>query len=64
MPLPQGEAEGAYAPYDPTDEMRIAWNDWKIGVAWPIRSPILSEKDRVAHGIDDWLDLLPWARAA
>jgi dTDP-4-dehydrorhamnose 3,5-epimerase len=52
------------APYDPTDEMRIAWNDWKIGVNWPVRAPILSEKDRVAHGIDDWLDLLPWARAA
>lgn len=51
-------------PYDASDEMRIAWNDWKIGVKWPVRRPVLSEKDRVAHGVDDWLDLLPWARAA
>lgn len=34
------------APYDPTDEIGVVWNDPEIGVDWPIRSPLLSEKDR------------------
>jgi dTDP-4-dehydrorhamnose 3,5-epimerase len=34
--------------YDPTDELRIAWNDPAIGVKWPVENPILSEQDRQA----------------
>ncbi|MCS7079220.1 MAG: dTDP-4-dehydrorhamnose 3,5-epimerase [Chloracidobacterium sp.] len=32
--------------YDPTDEIGVVWNDPEIGVDWPVRSPLLSEKDR------------------
>lgn len=32
--------------YDPTDEIGVVWNDPELGVDWPIRSPLLSEKDR------------------
>lgn len=51
-------------PYDPNDEMRIAWNDRRIGVRWPIRDPILSEKDRTAPVVADWFGLLPAAARA
>jgi dTDP-4-dehydrorhamnose 3,5-epimerase len=36
------------APYDPTDEVRIAWNDPDLAIAWPIATPSLSPKDRDA----------------
>jgi dTDP-4-dehydrorhamnose 3,5-epimerase len=45
--------------YDPTDELRILWNDPAIGVAWPIRTPILSEKDAAALRVVDLGDRLP-----
>lgn len=32
--------------YDPSAELGVAWDDPDIGVDWPIRDPILSEKDR------------------
>ena len=41
------------APYDPADELRILWNDPEIGIAWPVRDPILSEKDRAAMPVRD-----------
>ena len=36
------------APYDPTAERGVIWNDPDLGVAWPITEPevILSEKDQ------------------
>jgi dTDP-4-dehydrorhamnose 3,5-epimerase len=34
--------------YDPTDDGGIAWNDFEIGINWPIEQPIISTKDR-AH---------------
>jgi dTDP-4-dehydrorhamnose 3,5-epimerase len=34
--------------YDPSDELRIAWNDPAIGIRWPIENPILSDKDQRA----------------
>ncbi len=34
--------------YVPGDEITIAWNDPEIGIAWPVRDPILSPKDRDA----------------
>ncbi|MGZ3586605.1 MAG: dTDP-4-dehydrorhamnose 3,5-epimerase family protein [Candidatus Limnocylindrales bacterium] len=32
--------------YDGTDELGFAWDDPEVGVAWPDRAPILSERDR------------------
>ncbi|WLQ15472.1 dTDP-4-dehydrorhamnose 3,5-epimerase [Hahella aquimaris] len=31
--------------YDPSDEGGLIWNDPDVGVAWPIESPNLSQKD-------------------
>ena len=45
--------------YDPTDELRIAWNDPEIGIAWPIREPVLSDKDRGGHALAALWDQLP-----
>lgn len=34
--------------YDPSDEIRLLWNDPEIGIAWPIAYPQLSNADRSA----------------
>jgi dTDP-4-dehydrorhamnose 3,5-epimerase len=45
--------------YDPTDELRIQWNDPDIGIAWPVAQPMLSEKDRQAVPLSALHDQLP-----
>lgn len=32
--------------YSPEDDKGIIWNDPAIGINWPVKKPILSEKDR------------------
>jgi dTDP-4-dehydrorhamnose 3,5-epimerase len=32
--------------YSPEDERGIVWNDPDIGIKWPVKNPILSERDR------------------
>jgi dTDP-4-dehydrorhamnose 3,5-epimerase len=39
--------------YHAEAEFSVAWNDPDIGIAWPIESPILSEKDRCAPQLKD-----------
>lgn len=34
--------------YDPKKEMGFVWNDAEVGIDWPIDTPLLSEKDRLA----------------
>lgn len=41
------------APYDPTEERGIAWDDSAIGVEWPIEAPILSGRDRGNPRLDE-----------
>ncbi len=44
--------------YDPEDEISIRWNDPQLAIAWPVRDPLLSERDRRAPLLADVLHLL------
>jgi dTDP-4-dehydrorhamnose 3,5-epimerase len=37
--------------YDAADEIGLAWNDPDVGIEWPIRDPIISDKDRRLPGL-------------
>ncbi len=41
------------AEYFPSHERTIKWNDPDIGIDWPIKDPVLSEKDRMAPFLKD-----------
>jgi dTDP-4-dehydrorhamnose 3,5-epimerase len=41
--------------YNPKGESGILWNDPEIGVEWPVENPIVSEKDRKAQTLAEWL---------
>jgi dTDP-4-dehydrorhamnose 3,5-epimerase len=45
--------------YDPASELGIAWNDPALGIAWPVRDPILSDRDRRNPTLHDVRDKLP-----
>ena len=36
------------APFDPTDDRAVRWDDPALAIAWPISNPILSERDATA----------------
>jgi dTDP-4-dehydrorhamnose 3,5-epimerase len=41
--------------YNRETEALVRWNDPEIGIEWPIADPILSEKDKNAPGLAEWL---------
>jgi dTDP-4-dehydrorhamnose 3,5-epimerase len=41
--------------YNGQAESGILWNDPAIGIDWPVRDPILSEKDQKARTLADWI---------
>ena len=41
--------------YNPRTETGIRWNDPAIGIQWPIADPQLSERDRNAPTLAEWL---------
>jgi dTDP-4-dehydrorhamnose 3,5-epimerase len=41
--------------YDNKGESGIVWNDPEIGVKWPVNDPVLSDKDRNAQTLAQWL---------
>jgi dTDP-4-dehydrorhamnose 3,5-epimerase-like enzyme len=41
--------------FNPEGDKALAWNDPDIGIEWPITNPILSEKDRNAPTVAQWL---------
>ena len=45
--------------YDSADEFGVRWNDPDIGIAWPVREPLLSEKDRTAPALAELDHILP-----
>jgi dTDP-4-dehydrorhamnose 3,5-epimerase len=45
--------------YDPEDEVAVAWNDPAIGIPWPVRNPVLSERDLHAPSLAEIEPLLP-----
>ena len=53
-----GEVEVQYlctGIYNGRAESAIRWDDPDIGIAWPIEPEIVSEKDRQARTLKDWL---------
>ncbi len=41
--------------YNGQCESGILWNDLEIGIEWPVKDPILSEKDKNAQTLSEWL---------
>ncbi|MCK4771307.1 MAG: dTDP-4-dehydrorhamnose 3,5-epimerase [Candidatus Latescibacteria bacterium] len=41
--------------YNSAGESGLLWNDPAIGIDWPAEDPILSEKDRIAQTLEEWL---------
>ncbi len=41
--------------YNKKGEDGILWNDPQIGIEWPVKNPILSEKDKNAQPLSEWL---------
>jgi dTDP-4-dehydrorhamnose 3,5-epimerase len=44
--------------YRPATELSLRWDDPRLGIAWPVPDPVLSDKDRNAPT----LDMLPFDR--
>ena len=42
-------------PYDPADEIGIAWDDDTLGIPWPVTAPLLSDRDRRHGRLADFL---------
>jgi dTDP-4-dehydrorhamnose 3,5-epimerase len=41
--------------YNGACESGIRWDDPEIGIDWPVKDPVLSEKDRAAQTLSGWL---------
>ncbi len=39
--------------YDATSELTIAWEDPTIGIQWPLKTPLLFDKDRLGCSLAD-----------
>jgi dTDP-4-dehydrorhamnose 3,5-epimerase len=44
--------------YDPATEAGIAWDDPDVRVEWPVKDPLLSERDKSAPRLSDIADSL------
>ncbi len=50
--------------YSPQHEKGILWNDPQIGVSWPVQEPLLSDRDRQAQTLADYVAGTPFRRDA
>lgn len=41
--------------FDPKGDSVVRWDDPDIGITWPVYNPILSEKDRNAPTVEEWI---------
>lgn len=41
------------SPYDPQTERSIRWDDSRLQIAWPVRQPLLSARDKTAPRFDE-----------
>lgn len=39
--------------YDPSDESGLRWDDPRINIEWPLKNPLLSEKDKLQPLLDE-----------
>ena len=46
--------------YSPAHEQGIAWNDPEIGILWPATEPLLSDRDRAAQSLREYLAKTPF----
>ncbi len=44
--------------YHPEAERTLAWNDPKLGIAWPLADPIVSPKDAIAPTLEELSGIL------
>jgi dTDP-4-dehydrorhamnose 3,5-epimerase len=70
--IPRGVAHGFYTPtgvllqyvvdqyYTGGDEFGVAWDDPELGIDWPARDPVLSDRDRSNPRVQDLEDLPPY----
>ncbi len=57
------EAEVLYktsAVYSKPHEQGIAWDDPQLGITWPVAEPLLSDRDRRAPSLADYLSGKPF----
>jgi len=52
------------AEYSPADERGVIWNDPDIGIAWPLREPVLSGKDELLPSLRDADNNFVWSEGA
>jgi dTDP-4-dehydrorhamnose 3,5-epimerase len=45
--------------YDPAFEIGVAWNDPALAIPWPVREPLLSQRDRRHPTLAELVDKLP-----
>jgi dTDP-4-dehydrorhamnose 3,5-epimerase len=54
----------ATAPYRAASEVTIAWDCPELGIAWPVRNPVLSFKDAKGSRLSEVMGRLPWFSAS
>ena len=45
--------------YYPDDEITVRWDDPQVGINWPVKEPVLSDKDATAPLLSEIMDKLP-----